>query len=110
MTKQETPEISVLYSTFARREEAISAARALVEAGLVACANILPGAVSLYRWEGKIAEESEVVMIAKTRTGQLPKAIETLKTLHPYSLPCITAWPITAGQADYLAWVSNETT
>jgi periplasmic divalent cation tolerance protein len=103
-------EIYVLYSTFAKREEAISAARALLEARLVACANILPAAISVYCWEDKIAEESEVVMIAKTSVAKLPKAIETLKTLHSYAIPCITAWPVTAGQEEYLAWVIDETT
>ena len=77
--------------------------------GLAACANIIPGMTSIYHWEGKLARESEVVLILKTR-AELFSAIEArVKELHSYDNPCIIALPIAAGAAPFLAWLAAET-
>lgn len=96
-----------MHSTFATRDEAISAARALLEARLIACANIIDGATSLYRWEGKLHQEQESILLAKTSKSQLDAAIIRLKEIHPYELPAIVAYPAQA-HAPYAQWVTNE--
>ncbi|MCH9053675.1 MAG: divalent-cation tolerance protein CutA [Proteobacteria bacterium] len=98
-----------LYITVGNAEEAASIARDLLDARLIACANIIDGAKSLYRWEGKIAEESEVVMIAKTREDLVGKVIDRVRELHSYDCPCIVALPIVAGNPAFLDWIEKET-
>ena len=98
-----------LYITVGNAEEAASIARDLLDARLIACANIIDGAKSLYRWEGKIAEESEVVMIAKTREDLVGKVIDRVRELHSYDCPCIVALPIVAGNPAFLDWIDEET-
>ena len=98
-----------LYITVGNAEEAASIARELLDARLIACANIIDGAKSLYRWEGKIAEEKEVVMIAKTREDLVGKVIDRVRQLHSYDCPCIVALPIVAGNPAFLDWIDEET-
>ena len=99
----------MLYSTFANRAEAISIANILVEKRLVACANLYENVVSIYRWQDTIQQEQEVVLIAKTVKEQVQVAIETIKTLHSYQLPCIVAYPVAEGYPPFLKWVADET-
>jgi periplasmic divalent cation tolerance protein len=101
--------IFTLYSTFPTRDEAISIVSALLEKRLIACANIIDGATSLYRWEGKMQQEQEVLMLAKTSYDKLEAAIESIKALHSYELPCIVAYPITNGFQPFMQWVKGET-
>lgn len=103
-------EIWLLYSTFKTKDEAISAARTLLEKCLIACANIGGPALSLYRWQGKIEQEQEAVMLAKTSAGRVDDAVAALKMLHSYEMPCIVAYPANRGFLPYIAWVENETT
>lgn len=100
-----------LYSTWPDRESAETGARALIERRLIACANILPSAVSIYRWEGDIVSESEVVMFAKTSSARAEEACAALAALHPYETPCVVALEISPdlSHAPYLAWISSET-
>lgn len=99
-----------LYSTWPSRESAEAAARALLEQRLIACANILPGAVSLFRWEGEIQVESEAVMFAKTSAERAPAARDAMLQLHPYSLPSIAALRINSAEssASFLEWIGKE--
>ena len=101
--------LSVIYSTFSNIESARQAASVLVEERLLACANILPGAVSIYSWEGTVHADPETILIGKTRTDLVLSAIARLQTLHPYETPCITSWPITASSESYAAWVGQTT-
>ncbi|MBD3672917.1 MAG: divalent-cation tolerance protein CutA [Planctomycetaceae bacterium] len=98
----------VLYSTFPNQEEAEQVAGLLLEQKLIACANLIDGVRSLYRWEGKVCNDAEVVMIAKTSGEKLTDAIATLSDVHSYDCPCVTSWPITAGNEEYLRWVNEE--
>lgn len=102
------PNIHVLYSTFANQTEAETVASLLLEQNLIACANIFCEVRSLYRWEGQLHNDPEVVMIAKTSADKLESAIETLTRLHSYDCPCMTSWPIEAGNPAYLKWVADE--
>ena len=81
----------------------------LLEKQLIACANLLGGVRSLYRWEGKVCNDAEVVMIAKTSGEKLDAAISVLTESHSYDCPCVTSWEITAGNEAYLKWVGEET-
>ena len=104
------PEIWLIYSTFKSKEEALSVAKALLEQKLIACANVQDGVTSLYRWEGAVQQEQETVMTAKTSKEKLQAAMEAIKALHPYELPCIIAYPVAQGMPGFLQWVANETT
>jgi periplasmic divalent cation tolerance protein len=101
-------DIWLLYSTFATSDEAISSARSLLEAQLVACANVLAGGVSLYRWEGELKEEAETILIAKTTGGLIEPAMAALRAVHPYDVPCIVCWKLGAGNPAFLKWVADE--
>lgn len=100
---------TVIYVTASGRDEAMSIARRLVEERLVACANVLDGATSLYWWEGKVQEETEAVLIAKTRTELAEAVIARVKELHSYTCPCVVSLPIAAGNPAFLEWIGAET-
>ena len=102
-------EIWLLYSTFPNREKALSVAEALLDAHLIACANIIDNVTSVYRWEGHVQQEPEVVMMAKTQKEKVTRALDTIKQLHPYQLPCITAYEVGGGFTPFLQWVADET-
>ncbi len=97
-------------STFKSRDEALLVARALVESRLVACAQIHGSIISVYRWDGAVQEEAEALLVVKTSKKMLQKAMETIKRLHSYEIPCITATPVEGGYPPYLEWVKRETT
>lgn len=82
-------------------------AQLLVEQRLAACVNIIPQIVSVYRWEGKIVEESECQLIIKTRQQCYSQLEKVIKNNHPYKIPEIIAFDIAQGLPDYLAWVES---
>ena len=84
-------------------------ANTLVDEKLVACANILPGLRSIYRWEGKRCDEAEVLCLMKTRLDLFPALRDRIATLHPYQVPEIIALPLAAGSAPYLDWIRQST-
>jgi periplasmic divalent cation tolerance protein len=99
----------LIYVTASSLEEGKSIGRRLVEERLVACVNILPHMSSIYRWQGKVEEAEEVVMIAKTTEQLVERTIQRAKELHSYECPCVVAVPIVAGNPDFLTWISGET-
>jgi periplasmic divalent cation tolerance protein len=101
-------EILIVFSTFASEEDAARVARVLVEERLVACANLLPGARSFYRWEGSIADVREVVVLMKTRKQDWPALQSRLHDLHPYDTPECVAVRVAAGAPRYMAWLEAE--
>lgn len=84
-------------------------ARALVEERLAACGNVVPIQASVYRWKGKIVEETECLLVLKTRAGRVARLTERVLALHPYELPEILVVPVAAGLGAYLAWVREGT-
>ncbi len=98
----------LLYITCPTPEEARNIARTLVLEKLIACANVLPGATSIFRWKGEIQEAQETVLIAKTSRDALEKAQARILALHSYDCPCIVALPIEAGNPDFLKWVEES--
>jgi periplasmic divalent cation tolerance protein len=85
-------------------------ARALLDARLAACVNILPAVNSMYVWEGDIYDEDEVLLIVKTRAELLDEGlIPAVQKLHPYKVPEIIALPIVKGAKNYLDWIGEVT-
>ena len=81
---------------------------ALVEEGLAACANVLPGVSSVFRWKGEVSHESEVLVILKTTAAALGALQRRLVELHPYEVPELIALDVVAGHGPYLDWVRAE--
>ena len=100
----------VVLTTVATADEAVALVRTLLDRRLVACGTLLPGARSLYRWEGKVADEQEVVVLLKTRSARLDSLRVAFGELHPYKVPELLAVPVEAGLEKYLQWISSETT
>lgn len=84
--------------------------RTLVHERLAACVNVIPNVTSIYRWEGKICRDAEVLLIIKTRRIRLPVLIRRVRGLHPYTIPEVVALPLAGGSAPYLAWLRDSTT
>ena len=99
----------VVLTTVASADEAVALVQALLERRLVACGTVLPGARSLYRWEGKVADEQEHVVVLKTRAALVPALEDAFAQLHPYRVPELLALPVAAGLDRYLGWIVSET-
>ena len=91
------------------RPAAEDLARALVEARLAACVNILPACHSIYRWQGVLETADEVPLWIKTTSERYPALQAAIRNRHPYALPEVIALPVVQGLPDYLAWVARET-
>lgn len=101
-------EIWLIRSTFAKKDEAISVSRTLLEEGLIACANIDERMTALFRWEGRAHEEAEAVLLAKTSKEKSALAMARIKALHSYRVPGIVCWKVEA-EEDFAQWVNAET-
>ena len=102
-------EAILVYVTCPDAAVAESIGRTAVDERLAACANLLPGMRSIYRWQGRVESAEEIVLILKS-TRDCWIALEgRVRALHPYTVPCIVALPITAGSAPFLAWIEAET-
>lgn len=82
--------------------------RTLVEERLAACANIVPGLVSIYRWEDQINEDPELLLLLKTRLERYEELEGRVKQLHPYTFPEIIALQVHSGSVDYLHWIAKS--
>lgn len=101
-------DFAMLYATFANAEEARDIARALVEARLVACANIQPPHTAIYHWQDEVREDSEVAVWFKTKRDLVVHASERIKAMHSNEIPCVVALPIQGGNAAFLEWIDRE--
>lgn len=99
----------IVFITASKEDEAIKISKELVEERLAGCINIIKNIRSIYRWEGKIEDESEVLMIAKTKKNLFEELTKKVKEIHSYSVPEIIAVPIIVGAEDYLTWLRNVT-
>ena len=98
----------VVFSSCDSAATADALARGLVEARLAACVNIVPGARSVYRWNGKVEESKEWLLIIKSSRALARELIEELKRLHTYQVPEAVAIPIVDGSDAYLEWLDRE--
>lgn len=99
----------VVLVTCGSEEEAAKIASSLVEERLAACANIIPSIRSIYRWEGKVWDEREWMLIVKTQKEKFEELEKRVKSLHSYSVPEIIALPIVQGSTAYLRWLQEIT-
>ncbi len=84
-------------------------ARALVSEALAACCTLVPAVRSIYRWQDAVHEDTEVLLVIKTRAALMEKLVAKVITLHPYAVPEILAIPIVGGSEAYLQWIRTET-
>jgi periplasmic divalent cation tolerance protein len=98
-----------VYIVAANPAEATAIAEMLIRERLAACVNILGAIQSIYRWNGGIERGDEVAMIAKSRRRLFDVLAAKVRAMHSYDVPAIVAWPIIAGDAEYLGWIDAET-
>ncbi len=98
----------VILVTAATRRECRKIAQNLVEARLAACVNITQNIQSIYRWEGKIADEKEFLLLIKSSRELFPRIKAAISKLHSYRTPEIICLPIIDGSQEYLQWVSDS--
>ncbi len=98
----------VVFMTASDRDEALRLADALVEAQLAACVQVLPEMQSIYKWEGRIERQTEVLLIAKTTSSRFEELQKRVKELHSYETPEIVAVPVVAGSQAYLDWLTEN--
>ena len=96
-------------STAPDAEQARRIGTTLVEERLIACANLVPGVTSIYRWNGGVQVDGEVLIIMKTRRALVPRLKERLPQLHPYEVPELVVTPVVDGLGPYCRWVRDET-
>ena len=101
--------VRVVLSTAPNAEIGALIARALVEERLAACVNLIPGVRSIYHWEDGIQDDSEVVLIIKTRAERCKALAARIEDLHPYDVPEVLVLPAVGGSVRYLGWIETET-
>lgn len=98
----------IVLSTYPDAETARTIARTVVEEKLAACANIIPGVESIYRWKGAVETSGEVLAIFKTTEERYPQLEARIKELHPYEVPEVVAVKLAAGLPAYVRWVEEN--
>ncbi len=98
----------VVLVTASSQEEAVKLANLVVEARLAACATVIPQVRSIYRWEGKIHDDQEALIVFKTASRSFSALEEAIRCHHSYSVPEIIALPIILGSQPYLDWLRGE--
>jgi periplasmic divalent cation tolerance protein len=109
MSDMPSKEVMVVFITAPNEEEAAGIARSLVESKLAACVNIVKNIRSIYSWQGNIEDDSEVLMVVKTKKGLFNALSSRVRELHSYDVPEIIALPITDGSEDYIKWLLDST-
>jgi periplasmic divalent cation tolerance protein len=100
--------VRVAFITAPDEEAGGRIARALVEERLAACVNLVPGIRSVFRWEGSLQEDAEVLLVVKTRADRAGDLVDRVSELHPYELPEVVLLPAVGGNPPYLDWVLEE--
>ena len=100
--------VLVVLVTAPSEEKAAELARTLVEERLAACGNVVPGMRSIYRWEGRVAEDREALLILKTTAEAFPALRERVVALHPYECPEVLRLDVAGGHVPYLDWVRES--
>lgn len=108
MFDTQSPQLLVVVTSFSKLEDAKLMAQALLEQHLVACIQIIEGIHSIYRWQGKICEESEILLSAKTDASKWIEVHEFIKNNHPYDVCEILAFTPVQYDQQYGKWVQSE--
>ena len=101
-------EARIVLMTAPDAKVAATIARALVDERLAACVNVVSGVRSIYRWQGELQDDAEVLLLAKTRADRCAALAARVEALHPYELPEILVLPVRGGSERYLDWVLSE--
>ena len=96
-------------TTLPNADAAAELAKNVVTERLAACANLIPALRSIYKWQGKVQDENEVMLLLKTREEHLDRLKLRILELHPYEVPEVLAIPVESGYRAYLEWIANET-
>jgi periplasmic divalent cation tolerance protein len=99
--------VVIITTTFPAEDIAQELARDIIESKLAACVHILP-VTSFYRWEGRLNEDAEYLLVAKTAAVTADALVAFLKSRHPYDLPELLVTPVIGGDTGYLEWVRND--
>jgi periplasmic divalent cation tolerance protein len=99
----------IVLVTCGSEEEALKIAKTLVEGRLGACVNLVSPVRSIYRWEGKVQDEKEWLLVIKTQKRRFAQLEKKVKALHSYSVPEIISFPIAEGSSAYLNWIKENT-
>lgn len=98
----------LVLTTCPHEEAARGLAESLLRDRLAACVNIVPGLRSVYRWQGRVEEAGELLLLIKTTQACYPRLEQRIRSEHPYELPEILAVDLAAGSAGYLAWIGDS--
>ena len=98
-----------IYTTFSNYGEAKKLGNQILKEKMAACVNIIPGVTSIYRWDGKILEEKELIMWIKTRESLIEDIKKLLSKNHSYEIPAFAVYKIKSGSEEYLQWLNDET-
>ena len=101
--------VCIVRTTVAKESDAVQLARAIVESRLAACVQSVP-IRSVYRWKGRVEDEPEILLLAKTTRARSSALVDYIRGTHPYEVPEIIVTPVDDGLPAYLQWVSDETT
>jgi periplasmic divalent cation tolerance protein len=101
--------VRIVLCTIDSADTARKLARRLVQDRLAACVNIIENVTSVYKWEGRIEEDAELLLVIKTQDSRLQELMDRISEIHPYDVPEILSWPVQKGSKAYLEWVVAET-
>ena len=99
----------LVYITCRNTDEAKRVGENLIQSKVAACVNIIDGMRSMFWWEGKVEQDDETVLLAKTQVGLVGRLTDTVKSVHSDECPCVIAVPIIDGNPDFLRWIQSET-
>lgn len=109
LMKKSADQVLVILVTTVNQEEAVRIGKEMVNAKLAACANVIPRIQSIYRWNGKVVQEEEVLLILKSVKPRYRALEKAIKAMHTYEIPEIIALPVKVGFDRYIGWVGRET-
>jgi len=109
MSESEANRVVMIYTTCETTDEARRIAHELVRRKLAACANIFPGMIAVFEWEGATQEGAEVAMIVKTRAALAGQVTGEIRRLHSYDVPAIAVLEVSGGNPAFLDWIAEET-
>lgn len=99
---------SIVYITTSGALESKEIAKKLLEEKIAACINIIPTVDSIYLWKGKTEQDSESIMIVKTKSEMVEEVIKKIEEIHSYEIPCVLEITVNNGSKNYLEWMESE--